>query len=160
MLSGIDVRLNTDFFTSTLPECRKIIYTGPIDKFFKYEFGKLEYKTTKFIHEKKLVDNFQGTAMMNFTDKEVPYTRIIEHKHFEDVQTPSTWITYEYPELYNNSKEPYYPVNDQENNFKYKKYKEKADTLENIYFGGRLAEYKYYDMDDVIESALTFISYL
>jgi UDP-galactopyranose mutase len=98
--------------------------------------------------------------MMNYTDKEVPYTRTIEHKHFEGVDTDSTWVTWEYPEPYDRSKEPYYPVNDSENTEKYNKYKKEVEKLTDIYFGGRLAEYKYYDMHQVIESALNFVKEL
>lgn len=161
LLEGIDVKLNTDYFIDKLPEHSKVIYTGPIDKFFNYEFGELEYKTTKFDHKKLDTDNYQGIAMMNYTDKEVPYTRTIEHKHFENVKSNSTWVTWEYPTEYKaNKTEPYYPVNDKENTEKYLKYKSKADKLDNVLFGGRLAEYKYYDMHQVIESALNFIAYL
>ena len=119
LLEGIEVRLNTDFFKDTLPEHSKLIYTGPIDKFFDYKYGELEYKTTKFNHTKLEQENYQGTAVMNFTEKNIPYTRIIEHKHFENINTPHTWITHEYPELYNRDKEPYYPVNDSINNNMY-----------------------------------------
>ena len=160
LLEGIEVKLNTDFFKDTLPEHSKLIYTGPIDKFFDYKYGELEYKTTKFDHVKLEQENYQGTAVMNFTEKSVPYTRIIEHKHFENLNTPHTWITHEYPELYNRDKEPYYPVNDSINNNMYLKYKSEADKLDNIFFGGRLAEYKYYDMHQVIDSALNFVKNL
>ena len=160
LLEGIEVKLNTDFFKDTLPEHSKLIYTGPIDKFFNYKYGELEYKTTKFDHVKLKQENYQGTAVMNFTEKSIPYTRIIEHKHFENINTPHTWITYEYPELYNRDKEPYYPVNDSINNNMYLKYKSEADKLDNIFFGGRLAEYKYYDMHQVIDSALNFVKNL
>lgn len=160
LLEGIEVRLNTDFFKDTLPEHSKLIYTGPIDKFFDYKYGELEYKTTKFNHTKLEQENYQGTAVMNFTEKNIPYTRIIEHKHFENINTPHTWITHEYPELYNRDKEPYYPVNDSINNNMYLKYKSEADKLDNIFFGGRLAEYKYYDMHQVIDSALNFVKNL
>lgn len=160
LLEGIEVKLNTDFFKDTLPEYSKLIYTGPIDKFFDYKYGELEYKTTKFNHVKLEQENYQGTAVMNFTEKSIPYTRIIEHKHFENINTPHTWITHEYPELYNRDKEPYYPVNDSINNNMYLKYKSEADKLNNIFFGGRLAEYKYYDMHQVIDSALNFIKNL
>jgi len=160
LLEGIDVKLNTDYFSSELPSHSKVIYTGPIDKFFDYQYGELEYKTTRFDHKKLDTDNFQGTPVMNYTEKEIPYTRIIEHKHFEDSNSDCTWITHEYPEPYDRTKEPYYPVNDKENTEKYLKYKEEADKLENIYFGGRLAEYKYYDMHQVIASALEFTRYL
>jgi len=160
LLEGIDVRLNTDYFKDDLPSYGKLIYTGPIDKFFNYRYGELEYKTTTFNHIKKEVSNFQGTPVMNYTEKEIPYTRIIEHKHFENSDSECTWITYEYPTPYSRDKEPYYPVNDSENNTRYAQYKADADKLKDTYFGGRLAEYKYYDMHQVIESALNFIAYL
>lgn len=159
LLEGIDVILETDYFEDELPEHSNVIYTGPIDKFFNYKFGELEYKTTVFDHHVlEGTSNYQGTAMMNFTDVNVPYTRIIEHKHFDPVDTYHTVVTYEYPEDYKADKtEPYYPVNDPENNAKYLKYKKESEKLDNIFFGGRLAEYKYYDMHQVIESALNFV---
>ncbi len=159
LLEGIDLILETDYFEDELPEHENVIYTGPIDRFFDYKFGELEYKTTSFEHHTlEGTKNYQGTAMMNFTDVKVPYTRIIEHKHFDDADTYHTVITYEYPQDYKaGESEPYYPVNDPTNNTKYLKYKEEADKLDNVFFGGRLAEYKYYDMHQVIESALTFI---
>jgi UDP-galactopyranose mutase len=161
LLEGIELRLNTDYFKDQLPKHEKVIYTGPIDQFYQYQFGRLEYKTQVFQHEfKSDTDNYQGTAMMNFTDKNVPYTRIIEHKHFEENATPHTWISKEYPVEYKaGESEPYYPVNDAANNALYAKYKELADREESVFFGGRLAEYKYYDMHQVIDSALTFISH-
>jgi UDP-galactopyranose mutase len=158
LLNDIEVRLGVDYFKDQLPEHKKLIYTGPIDKFYNYQFGELEYKTTKFEHKKRNTDNWQGVAVVNFTEKEIPYTRIIEHKHFENSDSPVTWITYEYPTEYKaDSTEPMYPVNDLENNTKYQKYKELANKEENIIFGGRLAEYKYYDMHQVIESALNIV---
>jgi UDP-galactopyranose mutase len=158
LLKGIDVKLNTNYFTDELPEHNKVIYTGPIDKFYNYQFGELEYKTTQFEHECLQQENYQGTVMMNFTDVEVPYTRIIEHKHFENSESDITWITKEYPVDYKVGKtEPMYPVNDEENNKKYLQYKNLADQESDIIFGGRLAEYKYYDMHQVIESALNKI---
>lgn len=160
LLDGIDVKLNTNYFTDNLPEYNKVIYTGPIDKFYNYQFGELEYKTTRFNHifiENN--SNFQGTSVMNYTDKDTDYTRIIEHKHFEFGNSENTWITYEYPTEYKaDSTEPYYPVNDEENTKKYIQYKELAGKETNVFFGGRLAEYKYYDMHQVIESALNFIN--
>jgi UDP-galactopyranose mutase len=160
LLSGIDIKLNTDFFknkTDLMSKCKKVIYTGPIDKFYDYKFGYLEYKTTRFEHKKINSSNFQGTPVMNFTDVDVPYTRIIEHKHFENSNTDVTWVTWEYPTDYNpETTEPYYPVNDLENNEKYQKYLNLSKEETNIYFGGRLAEYKYYDMHQVIDSALKF----
>jgi UDP-galactopyranose mutase len=161
LLEGIDVKLETDFFTSELPKHKKVIYTGPIDRYFDYKFGELEYKTTKFEHKKIDTDNYQGVVMMNYTDKEIPFTRTIEHKHFENIESESTWVTWEFPTEYvANETEPYYPVNDEENTKIYKKYKKLADKEKNVYFGGRLAEYKYYDMHQVIDSALTFINKL
>lgn len=156
LLEGIDVLLNTDYFTGDLPAHKKVIYTGPIDKFYNYQFGELEYKTTRFDHHLlEQTPNYQGVAVVNYTEFEVPYTRIIEHKHFDPVDTEHTWLTYEYPVPYKAGEtEAYYPVNDQINNEIYRKYKELADQEENIIFGGRLAEYKYYDMHQVIASAL------
>lgn len=158
LLDGIDVKLETDFFSSKLPKHKKIIYTGPIDRYFDYKFGELEYKTTRFEHKKLDTDNYQGVVMMNYTDKDIPFTRTIEHKHFEKVESDSTWVTWEFPTEYKADKtEPYYPVNDKENTKIYNKYKKLADKEKNVYFGGRLAEYKYYDMHKVIESALNFV---
>lgn len=155
LLDGIDVKLNTNYFTDELPKHNKVIYTGPIDKFYNYQFGELEYKTTIFDHYRINKENHQGCAIMNFTSKNEPYTRVIEHKHFEKIESNISWITFEYPTEYKaTSTEPYYPVNDAENTEKYLKYKNLADQEENIIFGGRLAEYKYYDMHQVIESAL------
>jgi UDP-galactopyranose mutase len=161
LLDGIEVRLGVDYFKDELPEHNKVIYTGPIDRFYKYQFGELEYKTTSFDHKKIMTDNYQGVAVMNYTDIETPYTRIIEHKHFENSDSTSTWITFEYPEEYKvEVNEPMYPVNDEINNSKYLKYKELANKEENIIFGGRLAEYKYYDMHQIVESALNKIKQL
>lgn len=159
LLKGIDVFTKTDYFKDPLPEHEKVIYTGPIDKFYRYQFGELEYKTTQFDHIfLEDVSNYQGIAVMNYTDGKTKYTRIIEHKHFDFVDVPHTWITYEYPIEYKADKtEPYYPVNDKENTEKYFKYKNLADQEKNIIFGGRLAEYKYYDMHQIIESALNTI---
>jgi UDP-galactopyranose mutase len=159
LLDGIDVKLGIDYFKDELPEHNKVIYTGPIDRFFDYKYGELEYKTTRFEHFKFDTDNHQGCAVMNYTDSDTTHTRIIEHKHFEpDVKTELTWVTWEYPIQYNaNETEPYYPVNDVDNNEMYQKYKMESDKLDNIHFGGRLAEYKYYDMYQVIESALNYI---
>ena len=155
LLEGIDIRLNTDYFTDILPEHKKVIYTGPIDKFFNYEFGELEYRTLKFDTKRLDTSNHQGVVMNNFTEEKIPYTRIVEHKHFEFGTQPYTYITYEYPTNWTSTSEPYYPINDNKNQEIYKKYKEKASNLEDIYFGGRLAEYRYYDMHQVIGSALS-----
>lgn len=163
LLSGIEVKLGIDYlkdknYWNSL--AANVIYTGPIDAFFDYQFGELEYKTTKFDHKRIDVSNYQGCAMMNYTDADIPYTRIIEHKHFENSNSKSTWVTWEFPEEYNRNKEPYYPVNDKINNNTYQKYKDLSNSLNNIHFGGRLAEYKYYDMHKVIESALNFVNSL
>ena len=163
LLKGIDLKLNTDYLSDKEfwnSQSKNVIFTGPIDAFFDYQFGQLEYKTTKFKHKKISSDNYQGTAVMNYTDLDVPYTRIIEHKHFENSDSTVSWITYEYPDDYNKEKEPYYPVNDESNSQIFQKYKELTKNLSNIYFGGRLSEYKYYDMHQVIESALNFIEKL
>jgi UDP-galactopyranose mutase len=162
LLNGIEVRLSTDYFDNREyfnSISKKIIYTGAIDKFYDYKFGHLEYKTVNFEHKYiSHTDNFQGCSVMNYTDLETPYTRIIEHKHFENNQTNGTWVTWEYPIEYDAKRtEAYYPVNDRVNNEKYNSYKELSNKESNIFFGGRLAEYKYYDMDDIIESALRFI---
>ena len=161
LLAGIEVKLGVDFFAqkSELMEMtEKVIYTGPIDEFFGYRYGELEYKTTTFDHKRLGVSNYQGTPMMNFTDVETPFTRIVEHKHFENSDSEVSWVSWEYPQKYEVGKtEPYYPVNDDENNKKYKEYSELARGTENVLFGGRLAEYKYYDMHNVIERALEFV---
>ena len=161
LLDGIEVKLGVDYFKDELPQHKKAIYTGPIDKFYNYQFGELEYKTTQFKHRKLDNNNYQGIAVINYTDENIPHTRVIEHKHFEGIESPITWITNEYPTEYKVDKtEPMYPVNDEENNNKYSQYKSLADQEENIIFGGRLAEYKYYDMHQVIASALNKIKSL
>lgn len=160
LLDGIEVQLNVDYLINKQyydSLATKVIYTGPIDAYFDYQFGELEYKTTEFEHFYHEKDNYQGTPMMNYTDENIKWTRIIEHKHFESTNSEGTWVSFEYPVEYNKTKEPYYPVNDEENNSKYLKYKMLASSKENIIFGGRLAEYKYYDMHQVIESALNRI---
>lgn len=158
LLHNIEVKLNTDYLNNRNhwdSLAKKIIYTGPIDRFYNYEFGELEYKTTNFEHELLNIENYQGISVVNYTDINIPYTRIIEHKHFENSNSNYTWITKEYPVEYNaRISEPYYPVNDNINNKKYNKYKEKSISNKKIIFGGRLAEYKYYDMHNVIQSAL------
>jgi UDP-galactopyranose mutase len=158
LLDGIDVELGVDYLENKEyydSLCDNVIYTGPIDAYFDYRHGSLEYKTTKFEHELKETDNHQGCPVINYTEKDVPYTRTIEHKHFDWVDTDVSWVTKEYPvEYVPGVTEPYYPVNDNENNERYLKYLSDAKKLNGVYFGGRLAEYKYYDMDDVIESAL------
>ncbi len=158
MLEGIEVKLNTDFF-SNVDEYKNmattIVYTGPLDEYFNYSLGKLEYRSLKF--DTKILDeqNYQGNAVVNYTGHEVDYTRVIEHKHFEfDSTSPKTVVTFEYPSDYTEGMEKYYTVNDDKNNALAEQYRDLASKEENVIFGGRLAEYKYYDMDDVIKSAL------
>lgn len=158
MLQDCTVELNTDFndireYYSSLAE--KVIYTGQIDSFFDYALGELEYRGLRFETEKIETDNYQGAAVVNYTDRETPYTRIIEHKHFEFGRQPVTYITKEYPAPWKQGQEAYYPVNDARNQTLYEKYRKLADKEDKVIFGGRLAEYKYYDMDKVIESALS-----
>lgn len=163
LLSGTEVRLATDFLQErqSLSEiAEKVVYTGPIDEFFQYQFGRLEYRSLRFENELLAEMNFQGNAVVNYTDAETPYTRIIEHKHFDpDTQAtlPSTYITKEFPANWAPGDEPYYPVNDSRNQKLFAQYQELSTKVENTIFGGRLAEYKYYDMDDVIEKALALV---
>lgn len=157
MLDGIEVRLNTDFIKNrkeleNLSD--RIVYTGMIDEFYNYKFGTLKYRSLRFEHEILNEENHQGNAVVNYTEYEVPYTRIIEHKHFEYGTQPKTVITKEYPAEWCRGDEPYYPVNNDENNRLYEKYRELSGKETNVIFGGRLAQYKYYDMDDVIEQSL------
>ena len=162
MLDGIEVRLNYDFFEhkeELLKETKEIIYTGPIDQFFDYKYGPLEYRSVRFETETLDISNYQGNAVVNYTEYEVPFTRIIEHKHFEfDSTSPKTIISKEYSSTWKVGDEPYYPVNNDKNNSLYEKYKAEADKLGNVHFGGRLGQYKYLDMDKVIERALEFLS--
>mgnify|MGYP001019437681 CR=1 FL=1 len=157
MLEGIEVRLNTDFFENRDEFnniADKIVYTGALDEYFDYKLGKLEYRSLRF--DEKVVDteNYQGNAVVNYTGHEVDYTRVIEHKHFENNVSDKSVITFEYPADYKEGMEKYYTINDDKNNELADKYRELASTEENVIFGGRLAEYKYYDMDDVIKHAL------
>lgn len=158
MLNNIEVKLNCDFFENreTLEKiANKIVFTGPIDQYYNYQFGELEYRSLRFETEILNEQNYQGNAVINYTEYEVPYTRIIEHKHFEfDTSTDKTVITREYPDKWSKGKEPYYPINNDKNNELYKKYEELSKHDKNIIFGGRLGQYKYYDMDKVIEEAL------
>ena len=157
LLEGVEVRLNTDFFDhkeELAAMAGKIVYTGPIDQFYGYRFGKLEYRTVRFEHELLDTGNYQGVAVMNYTDGETPYTRIIEHKHFEFGKQEKTVISKEYSSEWSDESEPYYPVNNDRNNSLYLKYKELADNEGNVIFGGRLAEYKYYDMHHIVAQVL------
>ena len=157
MLSGIEVRLNVDYFEhreelDALAD--RIIYTGPIDAYFGYRLGNLQYRSVRFETEVLDMPNFQGNAAVNYTDRQTPWTRIIEHKWFEFGDQPKTLISREYSSEWKPGDEPYYPVNDERNGALYQEYKKLADAEEKVIFGGRLGEYKYYDMDAVIASAL------
>ena len=157
MLEGTEVRLNTDFFENRdefEKIAEKIVFTGPIDEYYNYKFGELEYRSLRFETEELDVANYQGNAVVNYTEYEIPYTRIIEHKHFEFGTQEKTVITREYPVSWKSGMEPYYPVNDDKNQQLFEQYHEIAKQEKNVIFGGRLAEYKYYDMDKVIASAL------
>lgn len=156
MLEGIKVVTNTDYFEAKdeLGEFGKVVFTGPIDAYFDYKIGALEYRSVRFETETIDTPNFQGNAVVNYTDRETPWTRIIEHKFFEFGEQPKTVISREYSSEWKLGDEPYYPVNDEKNAALYAQYKELADAEPNVIFGGRLGEYKYYDMDKVIEAAL------
>lgn len=161
MLNGIDVRLGEDYLIKREHYhalARKIIYTGPIDEYYDYCYGQLEYRSLRFEHERLEVDNYQGNAVINYTEADIPFTRVIEHKHFDIADTRHTIITREYPAEWQPGKEPYYPVNDDKNMALFKKYRELAQR-DNIIMGGRLAEYKYYDMHQVIKSAKNLIEH-
>lgn len=160
MLKDSEVLLNTDFLqhrNELQAKAKKIIFTGTIDSYFDYQFGTLEYRSLEFKHKTLETDNFQGVAVVNYTDKETPYTRIIEHKHFEFGNQEKTVISEEYPLEWNQNIEPYYPINDEKNQALYERYQTLAKEKKNIHFGGRLGEYKYYDMQDSIKSALEFV---
>ncbi len=160
LLENIEVKLNENFFDKREEYkqlAHKIVFTGMIDEFYDYQFGELEYRSLKFETEILDIDNYQGNAVVNYTEKEIPYTRIIEHKHFEFASQEKTIITKEYPATWKKGDEPYYPINNEKNNELYKKYKELADKEEGVIFGGRLADYKYYDMHHVVYHALETI---
>ena len=169
MLDGIEVKLNCDFFENRKELeniAEKIVFTGQIDKYYNYQFGELEYRSLRFETEILEQENYQGNAVVNYTEYEVPYTRIIEHKHFEygaslgkiaeGQALEKTIITREYPDAWSKGKEPYYPINNEKNNTLYEKYKVFADKDSKVLFGGRLGQYKYFDMDKVIAEALKF----
>lgn len=156
MLSGIEVRLGCDFLKDRenyLSCAEKIIYTGPIDAYFDFCFGALEYRSVRFETEVLDMPNFQGNAVVNYTARETPYTRIIEHKHFEFGMQEKTVISREYSSAWKKGDEPYYPVNDEKNGALYEKYRKLAEGESRVHFGGRLGQYRYYDMDDVIKAA-------
>jgi UDP-galactopyranose mutase len=157
MLEGCDVLTGTDYFEFRKghPDIAgKTVFTGMIDQYFDYVYGPLQYRSVRFETEVLDCDNYQGNAVVNYTDREVPYTRIIEHKHFEFGKQEKTVISREYSSEWHVGMEPYYPVNNEENNALYQKYRALADKEENVIFGGRLGQYKYYDMDKVIAAAL------
>lgn len=158
MLEGIDTKLGVefkDFMSSTQDIFDKVLYTGMIDEYYDYKLGELEYRSLEFEHE--LIEdeeNFQGNAVVNYTEREIPYTRIIEHKHFEFGTQKDTVITREYPKTWTKGDEPYYPINDEKNSKLFEEYMDLAAKEDKVIFGGRLGQYKYYDMDQVIEAAL------
>jgi UDP-galactopyranose mutase len=166
LLEGIDTKTDTDFFASrkefeSLAD--KIVFTGKIDEFYDYQYGRLEYRTVRFENEVLDIPNYQGLAQINYTDAAIPYTRIIEHKHFEsfadDVyKNPQTVISREFSVEWTDGMEPYYPINDDKNSNLYKKYEALAQKEESVIFGGRLAEYKYYDMGPIVEKVLNMFS--
>lgn len=163
MLDGVDVRLNQNMLAHKqeyLDEAQNVIYTGPIDEYFDFCYGPLEYRSVRFETEVLDMENYQGNAVINYTSRDVPYTRIIEHKHFEFTESPKTVISREYSSTWKKGDEPYYPVNDEKNNSLYEKYKALGESQKNIYFGGRLGQYKYYDMDKVILAAFELLEKL
>ena len=164
MLKGIEIRLNTDYLANReeLDQlAEKVVYTGEIDKFFSYCFGALEWRSLRFEEEILNQEDYQGNAVINYTEYEVPYTRIAEHKYFDPSQkSPKTVITKEYSKTWTLGDEAYYPINNQRNSELYSKYKELADKLPNIHFGGRLGTYSYYNMDVVVEKALQLVEQL
>lgn len=158
MLDGIEVRLDTNYFDSrdeldALAD--KTLFTGCMDQFFDFQCGYLEYRSLRFDTKVLDMEDFQGNAVVNYTGCDVPYTRVIEHKHFEYGRQPSTVITYEYPDDFAQGKEPYYPLNDPLNMEMVKRYKELAARRKNVLFGGRLGQYAYFDMDDTVAAALS-----
>jgi len=158
MLEGIDVELNVDFFTNREYYeniSTKILYTGKIDEFFNYCYGELEYRSLIFEEENIKCEDFQGNAVINYTEEIIPYTRIVEHKHFNNLNQKNTIITREYSEKYIKNKNiPFYPINNKRNNELYQKYKLLSDKETKVFFGGRLAEYKYYNMDEIIKKII------
>lgn len=157
LLENVEIKLETNYFEDReywKSIAKKIIYTGPIDEYYGYKFGQLEYRSLKFENEFHNVENYQGNAGVNYTNKNIPYTRIVEHKHFEFGRQPHTIITKEYSAAWSIGMEPFYPINDDKNINIYYKYRDASKFEENVVFGGRLAEYRYYDMHQIIASAL------
>ena len=160
MLKDVEVELGVDFFAhreELEASAEKVVFTGMIDQYFDYKHGELEYRSLRFEHEILNEANYQGNAVVNYTEREIPYTRIIEHKHFEYGTQPKTVITREYPADWKRGDEPYYPINDEKNNAMFAKYQEEASKNDKVIFCGRLADYKYYDMHVVIERALEVV---
>lgn len=160
MLKGSDVKTNTDFFEFIKQNegiANKIVFTGMIDEYFDFKLGNLEYRSVRFENELLNEENYQGNAVVNYTDSEVPYTRIIEHKHFEFGKQPKTYISKEYSQEWKPGIEPYYPINNEKNNKLFEDYKKLANAENNVIFGGRLGNYKYYDMDKTIEACLACV---
>jgi UDP-galactopyranose mutase len=160
MLEGVEVKLGCDFFDDKekyLSMAKKVIYTGAIDRYYDYCFGALEYRSVRFETEVLDTDNYQGNAVINYTSSDVPFTRIIEHKHFEFGKQEKTVISREYSSTWKKGDEPYYPVNDEKNNTLYQKYKALSEKDKNVIFGGRLGQYKYFDMHIVIANALSAV---
>lgn len=160
MLEGIDIRLNCDYFSKRKELetiANKIVFTGMVDQYYDYCFGELEYRSLRFETEVLEIENYQGNAVVNYNEYEIPYTRIIEHKHFEYGKQEKTVITREYPATWKKGDEPYYPMNDEKNNCLYEKYKALADKENKVIFGGRLGMYKYYDMHHIISEALEMV---
>lgn len=161
MLHKIPVELEIDFLlnkSNWKGKAKKIIYTGPLDAFYEYKFGTLEYRSLHFENEMLPIENYQGNAVVNYIEKEITYTRIIEHKHFEFGSQPVTYITKEFPQELKKGNEPFYPINNDENDKLSQQYKALANVETNVFFGGRLAEYRYYDMHQVIASALRLVN--
>jgi UDP-galactopyranose mutase len=162
LLSGIETKCNADFFRNREyfeGISDKIVFTGKIDEFYNYQFGKLEYRTVSWETEIFDCENYQGCSTINYTERKIPYTRIIEHKHFEFGVQPKTVVSKEYSSEWKEGSEPMYPVNDERNSMLYQQYKELADKETNVIFGGRLAEYKYYDMDKIIEQVINLLKF-
>ena len=160
MLEGIDVELNVDFFDDkekwmNMADC--VLFTGMIDEYYDYCYGELEYRGLEFEFETLDMENYQGNAVINYTDRETPYTRILEHKHFENAESPKTVITKEYPKTWNKGEEAYYPLNDEKNSELFAKYQELAFKEDKVLFGGRLGMYRYFDMWQVIDEALKLV---
>ena len=154
MLEGTEVKVNTDYFSDRSmwdKTAKKVVFTGMLDEFFGFRLGVLEYRSLRFETEVLDCDNYQGNAVVNYTERRIPYTRVIEHKHFEFGSQPKTVISREYPSEWKKGEEPYYPINDDRNNRLYAEYKKLGDAQQQVIFGGRLGEFRFYDMDKVIE---------